>query len=302
MNNRRAARLVLSILSITGLGLVPLPTLRCANGQEFRIESQVYTSESNLPVSQNTTLFSQGLVYDFQLSNDAQPKPLEIVIFDTRSRTIVLLDTQRKIRIEIPDLQLLKIVDGVRRETAQDQRSSFLVDDSFDEDIDWSTNWVTLSSPQIEYRYRGSQPKDVSIISQYNNFLDHFTMLIASDPTKIPPFARMKLNQSIKRLGWIPTEVQISVKQNSLFRQAFSAKSTHVVINQLSDNDRSRIAMAKQNWIQFEPVQLEEYRGLNKQPILGLPKIAKAAYEEAINKVPATKDANKKQNSDNESP
>ena len=283
MKNRQAANLVLIAIVAMTLVLVSVTGNRGALGQEFRIESQVYSDGSSLPVSQNITLFSEGLVYDFQLSNDAQPKPLEIVIFDTRSRMMVLLDPQRKIRIEMPDLQLMKIVDGVRKETVQDKRSSFLVEDSFDEDVDWSTNWVTLTSPQIEYRFHGSHPKDISVIAMYNKFLDNFTMLIASDPTKIPPFARMKLNQSIKQLGWIPTEVQIVVKANSLFRQSFSAKSKHVVIHQLSNKDRTRIATAKQYWMQFKPVQLQEYRGLKKQPVMSLPSFARTvSYEEAI--------------------
>ena len=283
MKNRQAANLVLIAIVAMTLVLVSVTGNRGALGQEFRIESQVYSDGSSLPVSQNITLFSEGLVYDFQLSNDAQPKPLEIVIFDTRSRMMVLLDPQRKIRIEMPDLQLMRIVDGVRKETVQDKRSSFLVEDSFDEDVDWSTNWVTLTSPQIEYRFHGSHPKDISVIAMYNKFLDNFTMLIASDPTKIPPFARMKLNQSIKQLGWIPTEVQIVVKANSLFRQSFSAKSKHVVIHQLSNKDRTRIATAKQYWMQFKPVQLQEYRGLKKQPVMSLPSFARTvSYEEAI--------------------
>jgi len=284
-NHRQGANLVLTILIAVPLMLGSMIIQQSANGQEFRIESTVYTADSNLPVSQNTTLFSEGLVYDFQLSNDAQPKPLEIVIFDTRSRTIVLLDPNRKIRLEMPDLQLLKIVDGVRREMVQDKRSSFLVEDTFHEDVDMSTNWVTLTSPQIVYRFNGSQPKDVSIIPLYNDFLDNFTMLIASDPTRIPPFARMKLNQSIKRLGWIPTEVQISVKQNSLFRHAFNATSKHVIIHHLSDEARTRIATAKQQWMQFKPVELGEYRGLRKERLLSQPIISTASYEEAINPI-----------------
>ena len=282
MSQRQSIRHALTILIALPMVLGFMAIEQTANGQEFRIESTVYTAASNLPVSQNTTLFSQGLIYDFQLSDDAQPKPLEIVIFDTRRRKMVLLDPSRKFRLEMPDLQLLKIFEGVRRETIQDERSSFLVEDNFHEDVDLSTNWVTLTSPQIEYRFHGRQPKDVSIIAQYNDFLDNFTMLIASDPTKIPPFARMKMNQSIKRLGWMPTEVQISIKQNSLFRQPFNATSKHVIIYQLSDEDRTRIVKAKQQWMQFKAVELDEYRGLKKQPILRRPKIATANYEEAV--------------------
>lgn len=293
MNFLRLIRLDLARIVAVLLMLVLSWSHRQSEGQEFRIESQVYSADSKLPVSQNITLFSEGLVYDFQLSNDAKPIPLEIVIFDTRKRTIILLDTQRKTRLELPDLQLLKIVESVRRETAQDNRSSFLVEDSFEEDVDWSTNWVTLTSPQIEYRFRGSQPKDVSIIPQYNDFLDNFTMLIASDPTKIPPFARIKLNQSIKRLGWIPIEVQISVKENSLFREAFTAKSKHVVINHLSNEDRKRIKKAKQDWMQFETVDLAKYRGLKKPSKLSIPAITTASFEEVISPDGQRPDENK---------
>ena len=94
--------------------------------QEFRIESQIYTGSSKLPVSQNVTLFSQRLVYDFQLSDEAQPKPIETVIFDANRRLMVLLDCQRKIRLEIPEIRLLTIVDTVRQETLKETRSSFL--------------------------------------------------------------------------------------------------------------------------------------------------------------------------------
>jgi len=253
-----------------------------AVGQEFRIESSVYSDSSTLPVSQNVTLFSKGLIYDFQLSDDAQPTALEIAIYDTRKHEMILLDPARKMRFELPDLRLMKIVEAVRRDTIQDNRSSFLVNDNFTEDIDLSTNWVTLTSPQIEYRYHGSQPKDVSVIPIYLQFLDRFTQLNASDPTKLPPFARMKLNQSIQGLGWIPSEVRISVKQNGLFREPFSAKSKHVVIHTLSDQDHERIAKAKSFWMQFESVDLEEYRGLERNPIFKFPSAKPVSYEEEI--------------------
>lgn len=258
-----------------------LPELQ-AHGQEFRIESQVYTAGSQQPASHNITLFSEGIVYDFQLSDGAAPDPVEIVIFDTRNRKLVLLDLQREVRMDLPELQLLKIVDGVRRETIQDKRSSFLVEDSFQEDIDHSTNWATLTSPQIEYRIRGARPKDASVLPQYADFLTNFTMLNATDPTKLPPFPRIRLNQTIKQLGWIASEVHISVKQNSLFRQPFRARSTHVVIHQLSDADRERIAVAKKQWLQFEPVELAEYRGLKKESKFRIPGVDTASLKETL--------------------
>lgn len=251
-------------------------------GQEFRIESQVYNDESKLPVSENITMFSQDLVYDFCMSNEAQPKPVEVVIYNSRQRRIILLDPARKIRMELADLSLHRIVDGVRRATVQDNRTRFLVEDKFEEHTDFSTNWVTMESPNIIYRFRGEQPKDVSIMPKYFEFLEVFTRLGVTDPTKIPPFPRMKLNQSIRRLGWLPSEVQISVNQNSLFRESFTAKSKHTIIKQLSSKDRERITLAKQQWQTFKKVPFEEYRGLKRSTKPSNSQIGTVSYDEPV--------------------
>ncbi len=249
----------LSLLLPLWVGLVGQKPIQ---GQEFRIDSQVYLEESTEPVSHNVTIYSPKLVCDFLMSNESEPQPVEIVVFDTRQKNMVLLDVQRQLRVEIPDLRLIKLVDGLRRETQQNENTKFLVADSYEEEANWSDGWVTLTSPIISYRVRGSQPKNVSILPLYFDFLDHVTRLNASDPTKIPPFPRMRLNRSIKRLGWIPSEVQISVRQNVLFRKSFEATSKHVLIDGLTSNDRKMIEDAKKYWMQYKAVELTEYRGI----------------------------------------
>ena len=239
------------------------PAILC--GQEFRIESQVYTSESTQPVSHNVTLFSEKLICDFRMTEEVDAKPQETVVYDPRQRLIVLLDPQRQVRVEIPDTQLLKLVDGLRRETLQNERAKFLINDTFEEDTDWSDGWVTLTSPSLTYRFKGEQPADVSIIPRYFDFLDNFTRLNASDPTKIPPFPRMRLNQTIKKLGWIPTEVQISIVPNGFFRQPLNANSKHVITSGLTTGDQELIAIAKRQWVQFPAVDLTEYRGIARK-------------------------------------
>ena len=282
MINRQATILLFVAFMIASMIPIYDISLSSVAAQEFRIESQVYDDSSQLPVSQNVTLFSQGLVFDFRMSDDVQPEPLEIVIFDSRQRRLVLIDPAREIRMELADLSLLRILDGVRRETVQDKRTSFLVENDFEESPDWSTGWVTLTSPEIVYRFKGEQPKDVSILPMYFAFLENFTRLVATDPTKIPPFPRMKLNQSLKRLGWIPSEVQITVNQNSLFREGFSAKSKHTLMTQLSSKDRQKITMAKQHWQTFKSVKLNEYRGLKRHTQPLIPKVGTASYEEPV--------------------
>jgi len=204
------------------------------------------------------------------MSDEAQPKPIETVVFDATRRLMVLIDAKRQVRLELPEIRLMKILESVRKETLKETRSSFLVRDRFKEDNDWATGWVTLASPAITYRYTGSHPKNAEILPPYYDFLDSFTRLIATDPTKIPPFARLELNSSIRRVGWMPSEVQISVKPNALFKQGLEAKSTHTVVSRLSDKDRQRIGEAKRQWLSFRAVDLAEYRNLTEKPLMDL--------------------------------
>lgn len=270
-----------ALLLIFSLALSHICSDQNLSGQEFRIESQVYAGQSTQPISHNVTLFTSKLICDARLSNEVESKPVEYVVFDTRQKTLILLDTQREVRAEILDLELLKMLEGLRRETMQNDRTKFLTNDTFEEETDWSDGWVTLTSPSITYRFRGSQPEDVSFLPPYFEFLDHFTRLKASDPTMIPPFPRMKLNQSIKKLGWIPDEVQIDARRNGLFREPFKAYSKHVLTKGLSTSDQETIEQAKKHWMQYKEVPLTEYRGIEKKSLLAALKKTQASNESA---------------------
>ena len=239
------------------------------SAQEFSIETQVYSGQSTQPISHNITLFTPKLVCDTRMSNEAEPKPIEYVLFDPRQKLIVLLDTQREVLVELRDLELLNLMEGLRRETMQNEHTKFLTNDTFEEETDWSDGWVTLTSPNITYRFKGRQPEDVSFLPPYFDFLDHFTRLKASDPAMVPPFPRIRLNQSIKKLGWIPDEVQIEIRRNALFREPIEATTKHVLTSGLSSNDQEMIAQARKLWMQYEAVPLTEYRGIEKKSIIG---------------------------------
>jgi hypothetical protein len=268
-----------ALLLITILILPPACLAQNLSGQEFRIESQVYAGQSTQPISHNVTLFTPKLICDMQMSDEAEPQPVEYVVFDPRQQLFVLLDVQREVRMEIFNLELMRLMEGLRRETMQNDRTKFLTDDTFEEDTDWSDGWVTLTSSNITYQFKGSQPDDVSCLPLYFDFLDHFTRLKASDPTQIPPFSRIRLNQTIKKLGWIPSEVKIDIRQNGLFREPFQATSKHVLTNGLSTSDQEMIEQAKKLWMQYKAVPLTEYRGIGKKSILAAIKKNKSPQE-----------------------
>ncbi len=264
---RDALRFLAVALSAIVLTTVPTPQPAVAQSpaaKEFRIESQVYVDGSDTPASQNVTLFARGIVYDFQLPGGGSKDATEIVMFDEGKRQLILLDVARQLSWTVADIRLLKMVDQLRRETANSDKAKFLVSEPFTEDHDWSNDQVSLASESIKYIVRGKRPDDASILPRYYDFLDQFTRLAASDPQRMPPFARLSLNQTIKSMGWMPSEVKISIEANEFFKQPLKASSKHVMIMSLSDEDHERIAFARRCWAEFKNCSLVEYRGLER--------------------------------------
>ncbi len=232
-------------------------------GQDFRLLSEIYVQAEALPISQNLTLFSENLVFDFLMSHEVKPVPQEVIIYDVRQKLVVLLDPRRSIRTEISNLQLIKLLEVLSREITQNESAEFLIKQAFEEELDLETGKLKLSSPAISYRVQGSQPQDPSLLPRYYEFLDTFSRLAATDPHKVPPFPRLKLNSAIKRLGWIPDQVSISVKPNEFFKDPIEARSKHTLSVGLTNQDRDLIADAKRNWLRYKAVDLNEYRGLS---------------------------------------
>jgi len=257
---RNIALLRIPMLIMLCLFALSQATSSSIRAHEFRIESHVYIGESTRPATHNVTMFSNELAFDFMMPEELNAAPMEIVIYDSRQRLIVLLDNQREIRVEMSAVQLTKLVESLRRQTLENETAKFLVNDSFEVDTDWSAGWVTLTSPAITYRFRGEQPKNGALIPVYFQMMDVLTQLNATDPRQLPPFPRLKLNQTIRHVGWVPRDVQISVAANGFFPNSFSANSHHVLTEGLSKTDRDLMAEAKKNWMNFKQVDLKEYR------------------------------------------
>ena len=241
------------------LALVTTPLLL---SQEFRIDTELYLDASSKSSSRNVTVFSDSVVYDFVMSDSPMPEPVQITIFNRTEKKFVLLDMQRKIRCELDRPQLIKLLEEMRKEAMQNENVRFMADVQFTEDYDITSGVVEAESDLIRYQLTGNHPSDSTILPAYHDFLDHYTMLGATDPRRFPPFARMKFNQIIKKYGWIPRTVSFSVGTNDVFQRPMKAKTEHTLNMNLSDRDRERIDIAKRCWMNYPPVKLSEFRGL----------------------------------------
>ena len=233
-------------------------------GQQFKIDSEIYQGDSQAVVSRNVTLFDDGLVFDFRYDPADTETIAEMTVYDARTKTISLLDPIRRVCLDLTDLKLMQMVSGVQKETAQNDSMKFLVNETWTEEHDWGGDWVKLSSDTVTYRMQGKRPQQTEFFPPYVEFLDNFTRVAVSDPRRLPPFSRLRLNATIKKLTWIPVEVRLEMKPNPLVREGMRATSKHTLIPALSERDRQQIVEAKASWTAFERVNLSEYRHLGK--------------------------------------
>lgn len=236
-----------------------------AAAQQFRIETEVF-SDSSQAIARSLTLFDGKTTYDFLMTADEgagdTPKFVveEVVVFDQGKQKIHLLDQANRQRLELGHSELLSLVAGMQASEVLRARDEFLLDPKLTESFDTQTQQLQLSSPRLDYLVTGQKVTDSQILAHYYSFADWAARLNATDSRKLPPFARLQLNQAMKRRGWIPTEVQFQL--TSLEGAKISATAKHHTLMQLSDNDQLRIESVKKQLAEFPSVNLSRYRNL----------------------------------------
>ena len=232
------------------------------SAQQFRIESQVYSAGEKTPVAESLTLYDGGYAFDFSFEPGSQSQEVEIVVFDQARKTLVLLDVKREMRLTLEQYELAKMLEELRLQLSQKQDLNFLVNPQFSEKTDFASGLIELENPKLSYRATCEKPKDIASMSLYYESQDQFTWLAASDPSRLPPFSRLALNQAIKKNGLMPKEIKLHVHSEGLLQRDLDLHSKHSVIWQLSVDDRKRIESAKKKWMTYAPVSLGKFRGL----------------------------------------
>lgn len=253
-----------AVFTLTFLATLAMPLfLETALAQDFRVETEVIDVATGDVISENLTLFSGNLIVDFMLSPDKTRFPAEVVIYDTGLKRFVLMDTARKVRTEVADTDLLKILVALQGSHFVDETNEFLFRPEFEESYDQATGQVELRSPRLTYRMKGSRPAQDMALHKYFEFIDQFARLNATDPRRMPPFARLKLNQAIKKYGVIAEEVEMCLAPDAEGEKPeIRIRSKHVAMWKLSAQDQERIESARRYWMEFEEVGLKEYRGI----------------------------------------
>ena len=236
--------------------------------EDFRIATKVFIGpeveegEEVEPVSETTTLFRGGTVYDFL--GDSQ----QIAVFrkplGSAPGRFILLDPQRKIRTELSTGQLQKFATGLKAWSAaqDDPLLKFNSNPNFQESWDASSAELTLASPVVQYRVVTEPMPSRQAALQYREFSDWYARLGALlYPGSTPPFARLAVNAALSEYQAMPTEVHLRIAEyKSLRKDDIVMRSEHTITWRLSKADQDRIDQAGAYLVQFPEVELGEFQ------------------------------------------
>ena len=236
-----------------------MPGWACAalSAADFRVENKVYSGNKKEPDSESTTIFQHAFVYDFL------QKPPETIVFDKNGGRFVILDDARQVRTELStkDLESFtqKLKDRASKE--QDPLAQFLAEPVFEERYDASRRELILYSDLVNYRAVTSAV-DNAVASQYREFSDWYARLNAIlIPGSRPPFARLKLNETLARREAVAREVTLTitvVKDGK--SQASSIRSEHFLGLTLSPADLALVERAHKSMAAYKLISLDKYQ------------------------------------------
>jgi hypothetical protein len=236
---RAAVRMVLAALIACWLSAVV--------ADDFRIETKLYSGKSKDPLSQNTTLFQAGYVYDY-LSD-----PARVAVFDQAHGRFIVLDPKRKLKAEIKTEEVQKLVDSLHDLAAKSSNAAmkFAADPHFDV-TSTPDGELTFSSSHVTYRLKTAAAATAAAARQYHEFSDWYACFnTMAHPGSGPPFPRLVVNGELARLGLVPTEVHLSTR-------SLSMRTEHGVTWRLLDSDHRRIAETANQLTTFKLVDFED--------------------------------------------
>ena len=223
----------------------------------FRVESKVFVGSEKEPKSENTTIFSKGVIYDYLKT------PAETIVLDPARGRFILLDPNRRLRTELSTQEVLALTENLRQwaATQTDAFTRFLAAPSFEEQFDERTGEVILQSPWVTYRAAMIEPDNEAMAQQYREFCDWYTRLNARlTPGYKLVFARLAFNEAIQKRRQLPKEINLTVQLKKVFgTQKTVVRSEHQFVSHLVESDRDRITQTSQYMAIFQPVDFTEY-------------------------------------------
>jgi hypothetical protein len=260
--NRLPAYLPLSVALL-------LAAVAPAIAQEFRIDTEVFVGKEREPAAETLTLFSNGLIYDFLIT-----QPEEITMFDPLRGRFTLLDPVRKVRCGISTQEVLDYVLALEAHAAEEKvvLFSFAASPKFTPAVEeYEENGqklvrLTLAGKALTYSAVARKPERPEAVRAFRSFADWFARLNAMRPGNLPPGARLELNKTIAERDLIPLEITRTIAAPRILASKREVRCRHLVTWSLSGEDRKKIDRAGTGLADFQAVTFDEYRSLAGKP------------------------------------
>jgi len=247
---RRMPAVVLTLLATALVFAVPCPT----GAEEFRIETKIFMGDEEEPVSQATTLFHEGSVYDFLA------EPEQICIFSKprggKPGRFILLDPERRLRTELTTPKLAATTQKLRTWAAQpkDPFLKFAANPEFKESFAPDTGKLVLASHWENYAVETTPAEEPSTLAEYREFLDWYTQLNTLLQAGPPPEPRLRLNSALARHRVVPVRVELTRAGETT-----PLRAEHDFTWRLSQDDRERIDDANDALASYRKVSNDEF-------------------------------------------
>ncbi len=227
-------------------------------GVEFRVDTQIFLGDRDLPVSENTTLFSGEDVFD-SITGDT-----EITVFKGSEDCFVLLDPNRKLKTRITTDQLLQYTALLKEKASKskDPLLKFCAQPKFDVRREDNGKKWQFFDQVLQYRVLTHTATDEAVAEQYRRFCDWYARLNAMlRPQALLPFPRLVVNERIAREAAVPKMVRLQIApQRRTDNQPFEIRSVHALVEELSPEEERLVERFQEHLASFEEVPVTQYR------------------------------------------
>jgi len=216
--------------------------------QEFRVYTRIYdlSKSEKEPVARTMSLFHHGMVYGYIDGVG------EVTVFDPVKRRFVVMNGKLLIStiVEFDELtQWIKLAKQRTKEEAEtlrllkDEESveamkflEFLMNPEFD--IKQEEDELWMNSDVIKYQVKTISPKSSEAAETYLRYADWIKRMNSMmNPAGLLPGARLALNDELRKLKSIPSEVRLTVKS----KETLKLKAVHQVYWSFGGRDRQDI-------------------------------------------------------------
>lgn len=226
----------------------------------FRIETVVYVGDEEQPASEATTLFLDGVVYDFLT------KPEQTAVFRKpaagKPGRFILLNPRERIRTEFTTEQLTGAMQKLRTWAARqdDPFLQFAADPEFKESFEPESGQLVLASHLESYTVETERVEHAQALAEYREFLDWYARLNTLLSGGPPPEPRLRLNAALARHEVVPLKVEL--KRG---RENEPLRAEHKFTWRLSNADVERIDDVRASLAAYKSVPNEEFMRGNEE-------------------------------------